>query len=415
MSAVLVFVGALLLATAPAHADLFEYVARHEPAARAKVVFQEKESGVTVTTIDLVSQTWRGKTWRHEVQVYRPEAAAPGDLAVLAISGSETLGRELARRTGRPVATLSDVPNQPLYFGKREDDLLAHTFAEYLRSGEEDWPLLFPMTKAAVAAMNALAENGIAERFVVTGASKRGWTSWLAGVVDERVVGIVPVVFDNLSFGAQMKHQTVVWGAYSDELSDYTLRGLQLQIDTPLGAKLVAMVDPIAYRAKLGRLRKLIVNGTNDPYWTTDAIRQYWGALEGEKSVLYVPNGGHGIAEDERVLAATAAFVRRVAAGKPMPKVELEARLGDARVETRILSDEPPSAARIWIARDGRADFRRTPYRPIEATSREGAFVAGFPAPKADSVALLAEVAIGAGDERFHLSTPVRVLGAEAP
>ena len=409
-----VLVLAAFVAT-PARADLAGYVKRAEPAARVAVTDEHTEKGLAVTTLELVSQSWRGKPWRHELRVFRPMPSKPGDVAVLAVSGSEALARELARRTGRPVATLSDVPNQPLFFGKREDDLLAHTFAQYLQSGDEEWPLLFPMTKAAVAAMDALAERGVAERFVVTGASKRGWTSWLAGVVDERVAGIVPVVFDNLSFGAQMKHQAAVWGAYSDELSDYTLRGLQSQIDTPRGAKLVAMVDPIAYRAELGRVRKLVVNGTNDPYWTTDAIRPYWSALEGEKSVLYVPNGDHGIAHDERVLAATAAFVRRIAEGKAMPQVELEVRARDDRVEARIVGDETPAAARIWIARDERGDFRKAEYRAIEAKRADGAFVAELPAPKQDSVALLAEVEIGTGAERFFLSTPVRVLASEAP
>ncbi|MGH7805111.1 MAG: PhoPQ-activated protein PqaA family protein, partial [Candidatus Binatia bacterium] len=347
--------------------------------------------------------------WRHELVVHRPSAAKAGDLAVLAVSGSERLGRELARRTGRPVATLSDVPNQPLYFGKREDDLLAHTFAQYLKTGEEDWPLLFPMTKAAVAAMDALAARGVAARFVVTGASKRGWASWLAGVADERVIGIVPVVFDNLSFGAQMKHQSAVWGAYSEELSDYTLRGLQSQIGTPRGAKLVAMVDPIAYGPKLGRLRKLVVNGTNDPYWATDAIRHYWSALDGEKSVLYVPNGDHGIAHDERVLAATAEFVRRTDEGRALPKVELALRRESSRLEATIRANEPARAARVWLARGTGADFRRARFEALEATEHEGVFALATPLAATDSIAAFAEADFGDASSSFSLSTPMQV------
>jgi PhoPQ-activated pathogenicity-related protein len=408
-----VVLSALAFAATPARADLAGYVKRAEPAARVEAVGEEKERGLTVTTLELVSQTWRGKPWRHELRLFRPTPAKPGDLAVLAVSGRDTLARELARRTGRPVATLSDVPNQPLYFGKREDDLLAHTFAEYLKTGDEDWPLLFPMTKAAVAAMNALGERGVAGRFVVTGASKRGWTSWLVGVVDERVAGIVPVVFDNLSFAAQMKHQTAVWGDYSDELSDYTLRGLQSQMDTPRGAKLVAMVDPIAYPAEIGRVRKLVVNGTNDPYWATDAIRFYWDALEGEKSALYVPNGGHGIAGDERVLAATAAFVRRVDEGRPMPKVELSLVPAARQIAATIRASEPLRAARLWLARGTSLDFRLARFEPLEAIESVGAFTAVAPRTPGESVAYFAEGDFGEGASRFRLSTPIRV-GAPA-
>ena len=407
------FVRAILVlaafAATPARADLASYVKRAEPAARVEVTDERTEKGLAVTTLELVSQSWRGKTWRHELRVFRPTPAKSGKLAVLAVSGSEALGRELARRTGRPVATLSDVPNQPLFFGKREDDLLAHTFAQYLKSGHEEWPLLFPMTKSAVAAMDALAARGVAERFVVTGASKRGWTSWLAGVADERVAGIVPVVFDNLSFGAQMKHQTAVWGEYSDELSDYTLRGLQSQIDTPRGAKLVAMVDPIAYGEKLRRFPKLVVNGTSDPYWATDAIRFYWDALEGEKSVLYVPNGGHGIAGDERVLAATAAFVGRVDEGRPMPKVELSLVPEARQIAATIRASEPLRSARLWLARGTSLDFRQARFEPLEAAENQGAFTAVVPRAPGESVAYFAEGDFGEGVSRFSVSTPIRV------
>ena len=41
---------------------------------------------------------------------------------------------------------------------------------------------------------------------IVTGASKRGWATWLVGSVDPRVMAIVPVVMDELNFLDNIKH-----------------------------------------------------------------------------------------------------------------------------------------------------------------------------------------------------------------
>ena len=65
--------------------------------------------------------------------------------------------------------------------------------------------LRMPMTKAVVRAMDAVTDYaqksfGVhLEKFVVGGASKRGWTTWTTGVVDKRCAAIVPVVMDLLN------------------------------------------------------------------------------------------------------------------------------------------------------------------------------------------------------------------------
>ena len=88
------------------------------------------------------------------------------------------------------------------------------------------------MTRAAIRAMDAVQARtkGTANpitRFVVCGASKRGWTTWLVGASgDERVAGIAPMVYENLNLQAQMPHQLAVWGAYSPMIEDYTRRGV---------------------------------------------------------------------------------------------------------------------------------------------------------------------------------------------
>ena len=77
-------------------------------------------------------------------------------------------------------------------------------------------------------------ENGKpVARFVVTGGSKRGWTTWLTGAVDDRVIAIAPMVIVMLNLGPQGPNQLKVWGKYSEQIHDYVERGLMETVATP--------------------------------------------------------------------------------------------------------------------------------------------------------------------------------------
>jgi PhoPQ-activated pathogenicity-related protein len=320
----------------------------------------------------LVSQIWRETPWRHDLDVVRPEGDRHPDTALLLITGDRTDDRErrwaerIAERAGMTVAVLYQIPNQPL-FELVEDDLIAHTFDEYLESGDSTWPLLFPMTKAVIRAMDAVTQITADDlvpirRFVVTGASKRGWTAWLtAAAGDPRVIGVAPMVIDILNIPAQMRAQREMWGEYSPMIQPYTERGLQEKIDSERGKRLAAIVDPYSY-AKTMRAPCLVVIGSNDPYWTLDAASRYWSHLPQPRSMLCVPNAGHEAGDSAAAEAALAAFARAVATGKRLPAVwiaqEATGYVGRANPE--------PKSARLWVAegpggRFAEAVWRSTP------------------------------------------------------
>jgi PhoPQ-activated pathogenicity-related protein len=233
--------------------------------------------GRKTSTLHLKGLEWQGIEWTHDIVLVDPETKGRTDSAILYITGGDPnpldIGEAefLAKESGMPVALLFHIPNQPL-FDLWEDDLIAHTFVQFLETGDATWPLLLPMTRSAIKAMDALqAFRPKLSKFMVTGGSKRGWTSWLtAATEDQRVAGIAPMVYDNLNIPAQLRHQMELWGGTSEMIEPYTALGLHESVGSDAGAKLVSLVDPFSYRDRLA-IPKLIVNGANDHYWTVDA------------------------------------------------------------------------------------------------------------------------------------------------
>lgn len=358
--------------------------------------------------IELQSQTWRGEAWRHDLV----STGTHGETCLLYVTGGVPNDADLheaqafADRSGIPVAMLFGIPNQPLFDGRMEDDLIAYTFERFLESGDGDWPLLFPMTRAVIRAMDALEQGYGFKKFIVAGASKRGWTTWLsAGTGDPRIVGIAPMVIDNLNFPAQMAHQLESWGRYSEEIEDYTIRDLPDRADSDLGRELVRRVDPFAYLDRIG-MPILVVNGANDPYWTVDALSLYWDELPPSRRCLIVPNVGHLLGDKSQMIATVSEFVHLTTRGKSLPSVEWGTTAG------QIQPVVPPSATvRVWCAESPTLDFRDSEWR--EATEL-GSILQEF-AAKDMNVAALLEARFEGETGLFSLSAPVRIFSRKGP
>lgn len=311
----------------------------------------------------MASQRWQGVVWNHDVTL----TEGKGDLAVLIVTGGDPNDldleeqRLLAEMSELPVATLFHVPNQPL-FDLWEDDLIAFTFQQYLETGDSSWPLLLPMVKSVVQAMESLRTATNIRRFVVTGLSKRGWTTWLtAASGNPLVAGIAPMVIDNLNLEAQMRHQLATWGSYSEQLEAYTELGLQERLGTSTGTRLAEIVDPYAYRQEIVQ-PTLIVNGTNDPYWQVDALSHYWDDLRQPKWASIVPNAGHLLGDKVQWHEVLVAFAAATAGrfGMPSPTFSLR-RTGDM-LSGRVEHGGPAS---LWVATSDTLDFRESQWEAI--------------------------------------------------
>ncbi len=351
--------------------------------------------GYTVYVLELTSQTWRSpadvdpSVWKHWLTILVPDDVS-FDKALLLIDGGRNGNPAptdvdervilMAMSTGSVVANLSQIPNQPTKFGYEgfangysEDAIIARTFRrfaeeEYGVADEPTWPLLLPMVKSAVRAMdtvqgflgdpNYVTSPVDIESFVVTGASKRGWTTWLTGAVDDRVEAIAPLVIDMLNMDEHMAHHFDVYGFWAEAIGDYESQNIMPELDTPMGQALIGIVDPYTYidRPRIRSMPKYVVNGSGDQFFIPDSTQFYWDDLWGEKLLRFIPNAGHslgtdGVAENEDtaadVLGGLLGFYYSVLTEQPRSNITWSVEGYDTiRVQTDV--NNPPIGVKLW-------------------------------------------------------------------
>jgi PhoPQ-activated pathogenicity-related protein len=433
-------------ATAPKQGDtpLDRYVAAADPSFSWKMVSRHDEGDATVLIVDLKSQTWRKAgeidrpLWQHWMCITVPKGAQ-GDIALLLIGGGSNGGeapagpseraRTIALETKSTVVELGQVPNEPLEFrgdGKprKEDDLVARSWVECLKTGDSTWVAQFPMTKAAVRAMDAaqaaVKEAGlpVINKFVVAGGSKRGWTTWLTAVVDPRVVAIAPVVIDVLNVQKSMKNHHAAYGFWAQSLNNYEQQSLTRLVDSPLSALLFSLVDPYAFRARLA-LPKCIINATGDQFFTPDSSQVYFDDLVGEKLLCYVPNADHSL-EGSDALDTLIAFYWSVLHDAPRPEIAWSRRRDGG---WRVSSKPPAKSASLWTATNAQArDFRVRSIgkaftsQPLKVDAQGNISFLPPTAPKAGYTAYFAQLEFDIGAPTpLRVSTPVHIVPDTLP
>ncbi|MEO0530792.1 MAG: PhoPQ-activated protein PqaA family protein [Planctomycetota bacterium] len=442
----------LTIATAAAIADakptvtaddttpLDAYTATPDPTFDWKVVKRNERDDCTELIVDLTSQRWRSEdevsdpVWRHWLVIVVPKQATAETALLYIHRGSndapERAGsrfREAALATNTVVAELQSVPNQPLRVltsnapqrDRYEDDLLAASWVECMETGDPTWLAQLPMAKSAVAAMTAvqeaLAEEADAPaitRFTVAGASKRGWTSWLAAIVDDRVAAVAPIVIDVLNIEPSIRHHYACYGFYSDALGDYERAGLADRLTSPEGAAIRAIVDPYAYRQRL-TLPKCLINASGDQFFLPDSSRFYFDDLVDEKHLSYTPNAGHGLG-NTNALDTLVAFHAAVAHELPRPTVTWT---GDhAAAEHVVTCSAEPTEAVLWravnpTARDFRHNIVGDAYKPTPLKPEaDGTYRIAITAPPEGYSATFARFTFDIGGPKpFRISTPVWV------
>lgn len=426
---------------------LDRYVAAPDANFSWKVARELPAEGVTATLLEMTSQQWltdkevEKPLWTHWITVVRP-AQVTSDVALLFISGGSNDRQpparpspwlvDAARDTGTVTAELRLVPNQPVVFKddpartpRSEDDFIAYTWDKYLRTGDEKWPARLPMTKSAVRAMDAVTAfaattpggSNPVSRFVVSGASKRGWTAWTTAATDRRVIAVIPAVIDMLNVEPSFEHHWRAYGAWSDAVNDYVQHGIMDWLGTPQFRALMRIEEPYQYRERL-TMPKYLINASGDQFFLPDSSRFYFDDLEGEKLLRYVPNTSHSLDKSD-ALESLQSFYASIVKGTPRPRFTWTfERDGSIKVVTKDL----PESVQLWqaanpTARNFRHDAIGPAYRSTPLTSSgPNTYVARVPAPPAGWTAFFVELTFASGG-RYPLkaTTAVRVLPDTLP
>ena len=371
-----------------------------------------------VTTLEVVSQRWKGSIWKHRAVIYQPQKLRFPDAAAMflttqRLSLDDLTGRAAANKIGAPFVIVYDVPNQPLW-NRKENELFGYTLGKSVETGQADWSLAFPMAKSAVRAMDAvdaynasspLPETRAVKRWLQIGFSKRGLAAWLAAT-DSRVKGLVSIAYNNLNTPQQEKAQVADWGELSPRLAPYFRNGVRAAMQTPRGQNLINAWDPYFFRAQLNK-PKLVIDSTGDDYWSLRAFDQYASALPGPTNLLMVTGTDHYMVSAlGQITGASANWCHWILSEKPLPQPKL------TRQGKRWNFAAPGARnATLYWAWSRNHDFRTAQWQnaPMRATNG-GNWGAATPTAPADKSHLAIFASGNWQEEQQNLSLGSRVI-----
>ncbi len=294
-------------------------------------------AGWTSYSVILTSQRWLTEAeaaecslWQHEMLIFIPDNLDKNlDTAGIWITegldpptnnADHTqeilLCSAMAVGTQTVIVSLFQVPNQfctfpddPKHLKREEDKVIAYTWRKFIDlkrandSRADMWPLRLPMTKAAVRGMDATEEflskctfcsygPLTINSWITMGASKRGWTTWMTGAEDKRVIGMAPIVMDCVNQHKLFHRWYQNMGGWSFAIGDYTNEDLMADLDSPEFQELLAIIDPYSYRDRL-TMPKLVISATGDEFFQVMDDHYWFDDMPGKTLLLKAPNADH--------------------------------------------------------------------------------------------------------------------------
>ncbi|AKP49504.1 PhoPQ-activated pathogenicity-related family protein [Cyclobacterium amurskyense] len=419
------------------------YVEKDQDVYDYELAFESKGDGYSYYVLKVISQNWLTEkevtetTWWHWVSFVVPDELKHNTSLLIISGGSKNttvpekpddMILQAALSTGSTAIKVHNIPFQPLqYVGdtsglRTEDGLIAYGWREFMERGAKDedaiWLARFPMTKAVVSAMDAVVDYSKTnldislDKYVVAGASKRGWTTWTTAAVDDRVIGMIPIVIDMLNLSPSFKHHWQTYGFWAPAVNDYTFEGIFDWMDSKEFKRLEEIVEPYQFLEEYKDIPKLLINGSGDQFFLPDSWRYYWEELQGESHIAYIPNAGHGLKNSDapQILLG---FYSHIINNIKRPSYSWEVKEDAIHIKTDI--NNPPVAVKLWSAtnentRDFRIDVLGPQWKatniPFEA---DGEYVIPIAAPSKGWSGHYVELTY-AGDAPLKFTTGIKIL-----
>lgn len=306
-------------------------------------------SKTTKIEYSFISQTWpktgpenERTSWHHKIDVYIP-SQLKYDTALLWVNGgtlnvniSQTYNpkplplnfNEIAQKTHSVVIDLQNIPNQYITLDNKkfaEDGLIAYTWAKFLKDPAHNryTSAYLPMVKAVIKSidniqalnfskLDLLAENINNDfkinNFIVSGLSKRGLTTWLASLHDNRIKAIIPMSIDLLNTKANMTHIFKSHQGWPIAMRDYSEQNVLQNLSSPSSEYLMQINDPYQYiqcsncdhktrhaYEKRASIDKYLIMASGDDFFVPDSTLFYYDQLPGYNNLRFIPNSPHSI------------------------------------------------------------------------------------------------------------------------
>ncbi len=419
------------------------YVNTPDPAYGFTLLSTAPGTGFTDYILEMTSQTWRSASevdvplWTHHLVITVPDTVSSNKGLLYIEGGSSGSAVPIANdahwqlyatETNSVVTRLRQVPNQPIVFlddpglvPRSEDNQIAYAWDKFLRGGDSAWLSRFPMTKAAVRAMDTITTfvaqpaqgSHTVNQFVVSGASKRGWTTWTTAAVDARVIALAPFVIDLLNLEPSFLHHYAALGFWQPAVADYVNKGIFDWFGTRPLQDLNDLVDPYSYLSRYASKPKFIYNAAGDQFFLPDSSQFYFDDLPGTKHLRYLPNAGHGL--DARAIQDFLPWYSAIIAGTTIPTFTWTKQPDGSLVINT--AGTTPTQVLLWqannpAARNFNIDVIGAAYTStVLAPSGTDQYTASIPIPASGWSAFFVEITYASGGLfPFRFTTEVSVL-----